>query len=338
MVMKKLASGITSVPANKRRELTALKTAQDATTSHLASDSAGMIGNGDADYLGFFTKPFKDMKLFQQGNQTGVVGTIALMPTQQHASLETPYFAAGTPFTLDRAGDGNFGFNVVKSGNLPAGYYGGDKVLVQKRYKIYPAGENYPNIYVYGPPVVREEPKGYVLGEDERYDGSFYPGKILFGVGRPIGTTFPTDSEGHYVYNDSPFIDAGWSGATYSVPFDPETRPVISSVTPDYYTIPGDDLPEGSDLITLTGINFNSCGYVMIGPYLPSVSVPGVQLPELAGAYFNRIVISDEEIQFNRPGGMMPGIYEVYVIGNDGQMNEEGHTFTVYAEGGPPNP
>jgi hypothetical protein len=84
---------------------------------------------------------------------------------------------------------------VVKSGTPPAGYYGGDKVMVQSRYKIYYNGdENDPaNPHFIYKIDLRSEPKGYELQPGERLDGN------IFQYPKPTGWTFPTDSEGNYI-------------------------------------------------------------------------------------------------------------------------------------------
>jgi hypothetical protein len=96
----------------------------------------GVLGSGDPDQIQFLTAPFKDLRMMQIGESKGAFGSLALMP-DQHASLETPFYSTGTPFPLDRAGTGVFGYNIARTGQPPTGYYGGDKVMIQRRYKIY---------------------------------------------------------------------------------------------------------------------------------------------------------------------------------------------------------
>jgi hypothetical protein len=336
-----MTSAINSIPSTTKRQIGQLKAGQETVTSRIASDTTGMLGNGDPDHFAFLTPAFKSMQLFQTGNSEGVVGTLALMPKEQHASVEDPYYYPNTPFVLDRAGKNNFGFNIARPGTPPAGYYGGDKVLVQKRFKIYSAGENYPDTYSYGPPVVREEPKGYVLQENERYDGGFYPGSTHNGVEPPYGNTFPTDSEGHYVYTGDPFTEAGWDGTVYSVPDNDATKPTIDTITPNYFTLPDTRPDRHKKVITITGSNLQFVGFVMIGPYRPDFfwGLDEGTLRGLGGAFQYREINfeGDYFVQINLPSNMLPGVYTPYVIGVDGQVGKKDNGFTVYAEGGPPN-
>jgi hypothetical protein len=140
-IMKKMVSKVNSIPANTTRDIRRLKGQQDNTTERLSGDTTGVLGSGDPDQIQFLTAPFKDLRMMQIGESKGAFGSLALMP-DQHASLETPFYSTGTPFPLDRAGTGVFGYNIARTGQPPTGYYGGDKVMIQLRYKIYYNGED----------------------------------------------------------------------------------------------------------------------------------------------------------------------------------------------------
>jgi hypothetical protein len=307
------------------RQINSLKQAESDQTARINSDAVGVLTSADPDQRFFLTPPFKNMRNVQHGNGNLVTNSLAFMPPEQNGTLEDRYYLPGTPVVLDKAGSGagSSQANLIRTGAAPAGYYGADKVLVQKRYKIYTISEDYPTVFVYGPPVTRAEAKGYVLQADERYDGSFYPGSIGGGVARPFGTTFPTDAHGNYLYNDDPFMDIGWSGTTYTVTVNAATCPVIDSISQPSFTLPKVNL---MDVLTLTGKHFTGCGFVMVGPYQPAF-FSGLG----SGGETGRYVLNDTTIQLNIPRDMSPGSYYIYVIGNDGQIGVYPTPFQVLA-------
>jgi hypothetical protein len=314
--MQTRASAINSIPTNTTRQLGQLKAIQDNTTAQLASDTTALLGNGDPDHITFLTPRFKGVQMIQAGGNAGIYGTLAAQP-DQHASLETPYYKMGTPFPIDRAGSGNFGFNVVKSGTPPDGYYGGDKVMVQSRYKIYYGGdENDPaNHHFIYKIELRAEPKGYELQPGERLDGN------IFQYPKPTGWTFPTDSEGNYLYNTNP--DA-WTGEVSSVVYNPATLPVIDEISPNFFQLPDTRLPADYNIITITGQHFSGSSTAIIGPYSPAVFSAG-------GSPGYGLVVDDSTMQINAPEGMVPGVYDIYIIGGDGQIGVKQNSFTVLA-------
>jgi hypothetical protein len=263
--------------------------------------------------------------------QTPDTATLAYLPDQE-SRLETPFYSTGTPFALDRAGTGAVGLNILRPGQPPQGYTGGDKILVQKRVKQYFNGnEDDPDNtnFNYGL-VVRAEPKGYTMREDERLDGDFFPGSINVGVGKPYGYSFPTGSTGQRQYNGDPFTPDGWSGIPHSVPNNPLAAPVIDSISPTSLT-----LPAGPTQIDITGSNFTGAGFVLIGPFLPGVirtSEPSeidYVRPDPPGAYFYRLIPDDTLIQIVTPDNLQAGVWDIIVVGADGQVGVLEQSFTV---------
>jgi hypothetical protein len=311
--MKRMVSKVNSIPANTTRDIRRLKGQQDNTTERLSGDTTGVLGSGDPDQIQFLTAPFKDLRMMQIGESKGAFGSLALMP-DQHASLETPFYSTGTPFPLDRAGTGVFGYNIARTGQPPTGYYGGDKVMIQRRYKIYYNGED-------GDPAnpffiykidLRAEPKGYELQPGEKLDGGFLEGL------RPYGWSFPTDDEGNRLRNVG-----YWTGETASVVPDNETRPVIDSVDPDFFQLPDARVLDSYE-ITISGAHLSTLQTALIGPFNPMYMF----LPGGIG-YWN--IIDDNNVIINAPSGMIAGVYDVMVIGSDGQIGVKEQAFTILA-------
>jgi hypothetical protein len=323
-MITKPVSQITTNAEGLAANIRKLVQTQEDQTARINSDSVGVLASSDPDQRFFLTPPFKNMRLVQQGNGNLVTNSLAFMPPEQNGTLEDRYYLPGTPVVLDKAGSGagSSQASLIRTGAAPDGYYGGDKVLVQKRYKIYTISEDYPTIFVYFIST-RQEARDYVLQADERYDGSFYPGSIAGGVARPFGTTFPTDAHGNYLYTDNPYLDVGWSGATYTVTANEATRPVIDSISQPSFTLPKTNF---MDVLTLTGKHFTGCGFVMVGPYQPAF-FSGI----LSGGETGHYVVNDTTIQINIPLDMSPGSYYIYVIGNDGQIGVYPTPFQVIA-------
>lgn len=343
--MKEMTSGIRSTPYRLTRQITQLLKAQDDATARMGSDKVGVFGTADPDFIGFLTGPFKTMKPVTVQSGAGLYSTIAILPEQQHATIEDRYYNQGQPFVMDRAGTAVTGLNILRNGPPPAGYYGGDKLMVQRRFKRYFRSEDSGNDfnYVYDVEVRREE-KGYVLQEDERLDGGFFPGSIYLGVNRPYGWTFPVGDNGNLLYSPDPFTDAGWSGSTITPPVSGATKPVIDSISPASYTL-GEGI--GVSTLTITGSNFTDCGFVLVGPFQPvgsfgiqrgPVDIPTgdfnetlkiVEQPD--GAYYYRLINEDgTEVSVSIPGpDWVAGTYNIIVIGNDGQFGIAPNAFTV---------
>jgi hypothetical protein len=72
-----------------------LKQRQDNATARMASDSVGVFGTADPDFIGFVTAPFQQMKPVTVQSGKGSYGTIALLPEQQHATLRRPLLQRG---------------------------------------------------------------------------------------------------------------------------------------------------------------------------------------------------------------------------------------------------
>jgi hypothetical protein len=70
---------------------------------------------------------------------------------------------------MDRAGSSVVGQNILRSGPPPAGYYGGTKLMVQKRFKVNFKEEGGPTDFtgIYAVEVRRED-AGYSLQTEER--------------------------------------------------------------------------------------------------------------------------------------------------------------------------
>jgi hypothetical protein len=330
-VIKKPTSQITYSPEKAAALVKSLRQAQDDQTARMGSDTVGVLAASDPDQRFFITAPFKNMRLVQHGNGNLVTNSLAYMSPEQNGTLEDRYYNPGTPVVLDKAGSGagSSHLNLIRAGALPSGYYGADKVLVQKRFKLYPAGEAYPAIFVYAV-AVRSEPRGYALQADERYDGGFYPGSINFGQERPYGTTFPTDDQGNYLYNGDPYSHAGWDGTTFTALYNAATKPVITSVVPNGFTLPDLRQPGEEIFIDFYGHNFSGCGFAMIGPFMPGFFYSG----HLAADAFNGalpyvFVTDDTHLTINMPNDLVPGSYYPYVIGNDGQIGVAATPFVV---------
>jgi hypothetical protein len=321
--MRLMESGYSATKLNTTRHFDLLKTNQADANSRLASDVSAVVGTADPDQVAFLTPALKDYRAVQASSGNNTVGTLAMLPRQQYASLEDRYYKSGTAVALDRVGSPTAGFNIMRPGHTPDGYYGADKVLVQKRTKLFPAGEDNADIFFYAQPQVRPESRDYVLQEDERYDGNFYPGKVMDGAVRPFGTTFPTGPGGGYAYNGNPFKNEGWNGQAFEVTYNRETLPVIEAIDPNYFTLPDTRAPGENIVLTITGSNLLN-GLIMVGPYAPAIFNGG------GGS------LSESEVQINMPVAMNPGVYDVYIIGYDGQIGALQQGFTVYAEGNGP--
>jgi hypothetical protein len=311
-----MVSEIRSVPLNTRLSLNAVKKGQEDMTAKLASDRTGVVGVGDIDLTRFLTRPFTDMRMFQSGSGDGVYGTLAIIPNQQVSSNDNPFYKDGTVMALDRAGTGAFNFNLVRTGRPPDGYGKGNTKIVQKRFglRFNPAIDRV-SYYI----VARLEDVDYVMQEDERLDGDFFPGSIYAGVGAPYGL-FDTSQ-----YNGDPFTADGWTGVPHGVPDNAATKPVITSITPDNVTRPN----TGGVVVELTGEHFIGCGFVFFGPYLPTFVIPpSGTLTDPPGAFYYRYIASDTTLQITTPDDMEAGDYTIYVIGTDGQIGTY-ESFTV---------
>jgi len=372
--MQNMASKLGSISgvalANAFRAVGKLKAAQDETTTRLASDTTGRAGAGNPDLTTFLTAPFKAYQMVQVGANAGVYGTLALKVDQQQAGFgNSPYYANGTPLALDRAGSGNFGFNIVRPGTDPAGNaVSNDTLIIQKRYKIYYNGDDTDPAnpyFTYGIEEPEEKPKGYTLVPGERLDGSFYPGNIEYplitrtgsgnsanpqttfpfrsgpGAGQPYGNSFPTDESGNRLYNNNPTGPNAWNGVLNSVLPNPATAPTIASVTPDTYQLPDTRIGFAIADITITGTHFQTLvdptdvtkgyiqiGWVTVGPYQPGFYNG---LGDGLGAHSYRNVVDENTVKINVPYNMKPGIYDITIVGIDGQLAIKQNAFTVLA-------
>jgi hypothetical protein len=345
-MMRTLTSGISTNPARLISQISLLKGKQDDTTARMGSDTVAVMGTSDPDFYGFVTPTFQQYKPVTVGSGNGLFGTIALLPESQHATLEDRYYAPGTPFVMDRAGTASTGFNILRGGPPPAGYYGGQKKMVQKRLKRYFNDTTSTGFKFIYEPEVRREAKDYALQVDERLDGDFYPGSIYLGINRPFGWTFSTDESNRMQYSGNPFIDAGWDGSLNTVPNNPATKPVIDSISPDTF-----ELGSGGTFLNIYGHNFQDCGFVLVGPFKPMVSVGVTREPEQTengtfgtlghnyvlttiepdGAYYYRDVSEDGTfISLVIPGAdWVAGTFDIIVIGNDGQIARLEGGFTI---------
>jgi hypothetical protein len=334
--MQNRVSGIiNSITATTTRQIGQLKGLQDETTARLASDTSALIGSGDPDQHGFLTAPFKSLRMMQFGNNSGVYGSMALMPQQQQASFANPYYRSGTSFVVDRAGSGNFGFNIARAGNLPDGYYGRDIVMVQKRFKVTTYGdENDPaNPFFVYKVFARPEPKGYVLHSDERLDGNLYPGNIRQGLDPMFGNVFPFSDEGRLMYSTDPLGPDGWSGAVNVVPDNPDTKPVVTGITPSVFQLPvGDPGFEQNSPITINGHNFTGSGFAGIGPFFLNQYFGAPYPGPGSGTVGYQQNVGDTAIVINPPADMVAGVFDVYVVGMDGQIGVLENGFTVLVQ------
>jgi hypothetical protein len=316
--MKYRASSVNSIPpAQTMRQILSLKKGQDDTTAELASDTTGVIGVGDVDLIHFLTKTFTGTRMVQKANGAGAVGSLAILPDEQHAASGAPYWQDGKVMALDRAGTGNFGFNIIRTGQKADGHAKGNTRIIQKRFAA-----------VFNPDIdrvsyhvqARLEPVGYGPQTDERLDGDFFPGSIYLGVSAPYGVVDMT------VYNNDPYGPDGWNGVVNSVPINPDTKPVISSISANSFELGSGEFAE----LNITGSNFTGAGFVGIGPFLGRVSAFVGDKPDPVGAYFNRTIIDDAHIYSILDGaGLVAGKYTVWVIGADGQVGTLVDGFTV---------
>jgi hypothetical protein len=323
--MKEMISGVTAIPQSSFKRLVEQKAAQDLQTTRLASETVALIGTADPDQQGFLTKVLRGFRMAQ----TAETGALAFLP-DDNPSYATPYYKAGTPVVLDRAGTGAYGLNIVKSGLSPDGYYnGGDKLMVQSRYKQYYRGSETDTSntnWNYGLRV-----RAMIV--DERLDGDFFPGSIHLGVGKPYGVMFAKDGSGQRLYSGDPFTPEGWNGVANPVVTNIPTAPVIDAIDPNTFQLPGTPIE-----ITITGSHLTGCGFVFIGPFLPaqiSISVPSENsyiLPDPLGAFYYRRILDDNNLVIASPPNMVAGVYDVIVIGVDGQVAVKEQFFTVLAE------
>jgi hypothetical protein len=320
--MKYRASSVNSIPAHTTRQIQSLKKSQDDTTAQLASDTTSVIGVGDVDLIHFLTEAFTGTRMVQKANGAGAVGSLAILPDEQHAASGSPYWQDGKVMALDRAGTGNFGFNIIRTGQKADGHAKGNTRIIQKRFAA-----------VFNPDIdrvsyhvqARLAPLGYGPQADERLDGDFFPGSIYLGVSQPYGLVDMT------AYNNDPYGPDGWNGAVNSVPTNSATKPVISSISPNSYQLGVGGSPE----FHLTGSNFTSAGFAGIGPFMgfhdiPLSSNPDYVLPDPLGAYYNRYIPDDTNLYFYlNVGEFVAGSYTVWVIGIDGQVGTIENGFTV---------
>lgn len=333
--MKKMYSGVTSIPQAATRQIAILKAAQEAQTARLGSDTVAMFGTSDPDQAEFLTRPFSRLKMMQ----TETTGTLAFMP-DQNPRLETPYYPGGTPFVLDRAGTGAFAVNIARTGSPPAGYTTNDKSMVQTRVRQYYAGseEDTGNTRYKWGLTVRAAAKDYAMQLNERLDGDFFPGSIYLGIGRPYGFSFPVEG-GNYLYNGDPFTTDGWTGTPHQVAGNSATKPVITSVSPDSMAITAGGGASMPVELEVTGLNFTGAGFVLIGPFLPGPinepdpppAFPGIYFDTFnpPGAYNYRLVVDDTTLRIMTPGNIEAGVWDIIVIGNDGQVGVLEKCFTV---------
>jgi hypothetical protein len=91
------------------------------------------------------------MRLVHEVNGAMSHTSLAYMPPEQNGTLEDRYYDNSTPVILDKAGSGSgsSSSSIIRSGALPVGYYGADKVLVRKRIKVLTIGEDFPDMFSY---------------------------------------------------------------------------------------------------------------------------------------------------------------------------------------------
>ncbi|MBA3829904.1 MAG: hypothetical protein H0X33_13270 [Taibaiella sp.] len=287
-----------------------MKEQQETSTARLASDTTGVIGVGDIDLTRFLTKPFTGLRMFQTASGAGTFGTLGIIPDQQKGGVNRPVYRDGGALALDKAGAGNYGFNIARTGPSTDGYTRGETVLIQKRVA-----------HTFNPTIsrvsynvsVREEPKDYVLQVNERYDGDFAPASGL-GLGQEFTSIFPIDSQGRRLYNADPYTEAGWNGTVHKVEYNTETLPVIGSIDPISYQLPNNG---GSPIGFITGQNLTFYTSIFIGPYRTQV----------------QNFFSETSVSYAFPGGMLPGVYDLIVVNfSDGQLAILPNSFTVLKE------
>ncbi len=321
---------------------------QDSQTQALGSEQSGVLVRSDPDQLHFLTPALKNMHIVGiGGGNVGATTTLAYMPeSQQSNSFYSPVYETGTTFSLDRAGDGNTGLNIIRPGQEPLGYYSGG-VAIQKRVKKYfrkPRGDEDPGddtIFRFAYDVATEmKPKGYLPQVGEQLDGGFYTPSAYLGIERPSGNSFPADDNGDFLMNPDPWGPDGWSG---TVVHASGPKPQIDSVSPD--TISADGVGNDPPIIEITGEHFTNCSWVLVGPFHPVVNVfvarDPVDLPDTGpiqhntllvqpdGAYYYRRVVDDEKIEILCPLDVIPGQYDVLVIGSGGKVGIKKNAITI---------
>lgn len=306
--MKEMVSGSKAVPADTFRQLKALKQTQDEGTNRLASDTTGILGVGDTDLARFLTQTFKNLRMLQVKSGQEVYGTLGIIPEQGYPFDGVPYFRDGSVRAIDRAGTSNISNNIVRTGPSPDGYTRGDTILIQKRI----ARTFNPNIDRISYAVeIREVPKDYALQPDERYDGDFSPVNGL-GLGLEYLSVYPVDADGNRLYNGDPYTEAGWDGTTYTIRYNPETIPVLTSVDVTIFQLPDNfGNPHGN----IYGRNIGASDMILVGPYRTQIDNVFVGF-----------------VSFTFPSNMQAGVYDILVVGTDGQIGIISAAVTVLAE------
>lgn len=308
--MKEMVSGINSIPTSTVRKVHSLKEGQDEATSQLASDTTGIIGVGDTDLVSFLTPAFKGLRMLQVKSGGEMYGTLGLIPQQQHPyDGGFPFFRDGSVVALDRAGSASFTNNIVRTGPPPDGFIrNNETILIQRRVAR-----------TFNPAIDRVSygleteyvPRDYVLAPNERFDGDFSPANAL-GLGSDYTSIFPVDDQGRRLYNGDPYTEAGWDGTVYTVVYNAETIPVPTAIVPNTYQLPDNG---GVHSGIIFGQHFTVNMLNMIGPYRAPLSS-----------------LFSDAFAFEFPSNMEPDVYDVIVIGEDGQMGILTNSFTVLAE------
>lgn len=330
------------------REIVAAKKVQDRQTQDLGSEKAGTLIRSDPDQLHFLTPGLKNFHMIGVGSpNVGVTTTLGYMPESQNAhQLYAPVHDAGTTFGLDRAGTANTGVNVMRTGQPPIGYVA-EGVAIEKRVKKYfrklRPGEDASDDVTFRMSYdveTRQEAKGYGPQEDEQYGNGLYLPSAYLGVVRPYGLSFPTGDDGEFKLNPDPWGPDGWTGTVVNAS---GPTPSVDSVSPD--TVSASALASNDQYLEITGSNFTGCSWVLVGPFHPVVSVfqqkPPVALPDTApnqhnqtyvypeGAYYYRYIIDDNNLEILCPHDVVPGQYDIIVIGSGGSVGRLKNGITV---------